>query len=438
MKTIRTRLLAGLIGGMAVCVLAAIALLYSRAVHEVDEDSDQRLRQLAWWLPVQAPGKWRMPLEDKEDDRLEVHVWNAAHELVFRTEAGPMLPLPRATGYATIEHRGGRWRVYADLIAGYSVQVAQPAAMRQRAAFYMALRTAPPLLLLFPAMALLIWIVVGRAMRPLENLTMAVRGRTPLDLQPLNADDLSPELLPIVSALNGLLDKIDGAIAAQRNFVSDAAHELRSPLTALKLQLRLAEVADGEQERRQAFRKLHERLDRATHLVQQLMTLARQEQGTRPPHGRCDLLRIAQQTVADHAIYADSKRIDLGISADAAEVYVHAHGEGLAVMLSNLVDNALRYTHSGGQVDVMVGMAGDVPFLQVADNGPGVPEQNRERLFDRFYRPDGNEVWGCGLGLSIVKSVADAHQVKLMLGTNGIRGLAVTAIFPAELLRPVG
>ena len=105
-------------------------------------------------------------------------------------------------------------------------------------------------------------------------------------------------------------------------------------------------------------------------------------------------------------------------------------------MLSNLVDNSLRYTQQGGQVDVRVGLQDGAPFLQVADNGPGVPEENRERLFDRFYRPDGNAVWGCGLGLSIVKSVADAHQIKLELGSNGRRGLVVTARFNHGLTIP--
>jgi len=140
-------------------------------------------------------------------------------------------------------------------------------------------------------------------------------------------------------------------------------------------------------------------------------------------------LRIARQTVLDHSIYAESRQIDLGVSSAAVEAVVQAHAEGLEVMLSNLVDNALRYTQPGGQVDVMVGMEQDLPFLQVSDNGPGVPEEHRARLFDRFYRPDGNLVWGCGLGLSIVKSVADAHHMTLRLSSNGSSGLVVTALF---------
>jgi two-component system OmpR family sensor kinase len=137
--------------------------------------------------------------------------------------------------------------------------------------------------------------------------------------------------------------------------------------------------------------------------------------------------------VADHAVYAESRQIALGVAAGADTVCLHAHSEGLAIMLGNLVDNALRYTQVGGQVQVAVGLTHGQPYLEVADNGPGVPAANRDRLFDRFYRPDGNEVWGCGLGLSIVKSVADAHQATLALRANGDSGLVVTVLFPSSL-----
>ncbi|QJD93424.1 two-component sensor histidine kinase [Duganella dendranthematis] len=432
MKTIRTRLLLGLMTGTLGCTLAAGMLLYMLADHEADEQSDQRLRQLAWSLPLQAPVPWRLPHESDPDDQFDVQAWNAEQQPVHVSQRAPALPLPQPQGYVTVGYHGERWRVYADVVAGYHLQVSQPIAIRQRVAAHMALRIVPPLLLLLPAMAILIWVVVGRALQPLERLTKALRGRTPAALQPLDDDGLAPELLLIVAALNGLLRKVADAITTQRNFVADAAHELRSPLTALKLQLQLAERAADDASRQTSFRKLHERLDRATHLVQQLMTLARQEQSAVPPTCTdCDLLKIAGQVVADHTIYADSRRIDLGVSADAQSVRVCAQMDGLAIMLSNLVDNALRYTPLGGQVDVMVGQQQGRAYLRVCDNGPGVPEAGRERLFDRFYRPDGNEVWGSGLGLSIVKSVADAHQATLSLHNgSGDRGLVVTVLFP--------
>jgi two-component system OmpR family sensor kinase len=431
MKTIRTRLLLGLMSGALGCVLAAAMLLYALADHEADEQSDQRLRQLAWSLPLQSPVAWRLPHESDPDERFDVQAWDHDGRPVHITQTAPALPLTQPLGYSVVSFHGDRWRVYTDIVSSYHVQVSQPIAIRQRVAAHMALRIVPPLLLLLPAMALLIWVVVGRAIQPLERLTQAVRGRTPTALQPLEAEGLPPELHPIVVALNGLLEKVERAIAAQRNFVADAAHELRSPLTALKLQLQLAERAADETTRKSAFRKLHERLDRAAHLVQQLLTLARQEQNVASSaRTDCDLLKVARQAVADHAIYADSRHIDLGVAPGASAARVHARPEALAVMLSNLVDNALRYTQVGGQVDVSVGIDGDSAYLAVADNGPGVPDAHRERLFDRFYRPDGNEVWGCGLGLSIVKSIADAHQARLALRANGSSGLVVTVLFP--------
>lgn len=434
-RTIRGHLLLGLTGGALGCVLAAGGLLYALADHEADEQSDQRLRQLAWSLPLQSPVAWRLPYEHDPDDRFDVQAWDAGGRPVHVSATAPVLPLAQPRGYDMVLFHGQRWRVYTDLVYGYHVQVSQPIAIRQRQAAHMALRIAPPLLLLLPAMAVLIWLVVGRAMRPLEWLTHAVRGRSPTALQALDATGLPPDLHPIVVALNGLLNKVEDAMVSQRNFVADAAHELRSPLTALKLQLQLAERAADDNARQSAFRKLHERLDRATHLVQQLTTLARQEQrAATAERVDCDLLNVARQVIADYAPLASSRDINLNLVASAA-MPLRAHPDSLATMLANLVDNALRYTQTGGKVEVTVGLHAGVPYLRVADNGPGVPAASRERLFDRFYRPDGNEQWGCGLGLAIVKSAADAHQASLQLDANAGGGLVVSVLFPESLMR---
>jgi two-component system OmpR family sensor kinase len=433
--TIRGHLLLGLIGGALGCVLAAGALLYALADHEADEQSDQRLRQLAWSLPLQSPVAWRLPYEHDPDERYDVQVWDAHGRPVHVSPSAPVLPLTQPRGYAMLLFRGQRWRVYTDQVDGYHVQVSQPMAVRQRQAAQMALRITPPLLLLLPAMALLIWMVVGRAMQPLEWLTRALGGRSPAALQALDASGLPPDLHPIVMALNGLLSKVEDAIVCQRNFVADAAHELRSPLTALKLQLQLAERAADDQARQSAFRKLHERLDRATHLVQQLMTLARQEQQAgAAPRVECDLLNVARQVVADHALFARSRGVALNLIACGAAP-LQAHPDSLAAMAANLIDNAVRYTPGGGKVEVTVGADAGAPYLRVADNGPGVPAASRERLLDRFYRPEGNEQWGSGLGLAIVKSAADAHQASLQLDANAGGGLVVSVRFTESLMR---
>ena len=439
LKSIRAQLLAGLLLGTMVCTLAAAYMLYRLADHEADEQSDLLLRQMAWALPLQSGAAIRLPEDTDKDDAVQVQVWDAQGKAMLMS--GPALALPRqGPGFSTVKLDGASWRVFgepreegsATAPLRYFVQVSQPIATRQRVAANMALRISPPLLMLLPVLAVLIWVVVGRALRPLHRVDKAVRGRSPSALQPLDVEGLPPELLPIVASLNGLLGQIDSAMSAQRNFVADAAHELRSPLTALKLQLQLAERAASAEQRDSSFRKLHERLDRTSHLVQQLLTLARHEQPSAPrPYANCDLLALAQQAVADHTIHAESKNIDLGIADGAARVVVPVQVEGMAVLLSNLVDNALRYTQRGGRVDVSAGMERGRPYLRVADNGPGVPEAERGRLFDRFYRPDGNLVWGCGLGMSIVKSVADAHGAHIGLsGNQDGCGLVVTVLLP--------
>lgn len=432
MKSIRARLLAGLMFGTLCFTLVAGLMVYQRADHEADEQSDLRLRQVAWALPPHLGDGVRLPKDDDQDDAVLVQVWDRAGRLAYVSEPPQALPRQSLTGFFNLKHQGEHWRVYGEARADYSLQIAQPFSVRERIAAKMALRIVPPLLVLLPALAALIWIVVGMALRPLQQVAQTVHGRSPGQLQPLETTGMPPELLPIVVALNGLLEKIDRAMAAQRSFIADAAHELRSPLTALKLQLQLAERAGSDEQRKLSFHRLHERLDRSTHLVHQLLTLARHEQHQAPPaRVPTDILALARRVVGDHSILAESRGIDLGVTGGGEPLWVPGHPEGLSVMLTNLVDNAVRYTQAGGQVDVSAGMERGRAYLRVADNGPGVPEAERARLFDRFYRPDGNTVWGCGLGLSIVRNVVDGHGADIELSSNGGTGLTVSVYLPA-------
>jgi two-component system OmpR family sensor kinase len=336
-------------------------------------------------------------------------------------------------GAHTVRVDGERWRVFGVRQHGRYVQVSQPTSVRDGLAAHIAFRTLLPLLGLLPLFGGLIYFVVVNSLRPLDRLAYIVEGRSASALQPLDADNLPEELQPIVAALNSLLSKMEQALMAQGSFIADAAHELRSPLTALKLQVQLAERSTTPDMRATAFAKLHERLDRATHLVQQLLTLARHEPNRSPTLAPVDLHKLAQLAVVDQSTYAESKAIDLGLEEGQQPVMVRGNAEGLSVLLNNLVDNALRYTQAGGRVDVLAGIENGRPVLRVRDNGPGVPANERSRLFDRFYRPDGNAVWGCGLGMSIVKSVADVHAADVLLGDSAPGGgLTVSVVFPVQ------
>jgi len=285
----------------------------------------------------------------------------------------------------------------------------------------------------------LIGVVVRRALRPLQQVATAVRQREPNALEPLPTHNLPPEIVPMVEAINDLMWRLQNTFDVQQAFVADAAHELRTPLTALKLQMQLAERAVTAEQRGAAFAKLHQRLDRATHLVQQLLVLARHEaQPEQLGVESVDMAELAQQVVAEQALFAESKRIDLGVEASGVDATVHGHRDSLRVLLNNLVDNALRYTPPDGRVDVLLLERANTLHVVVQDTGPGIPEQERERVFNRFHRIAGVGAGGSGLGLAIVKNVADRHgaSVRMRPGPTGF-GLMVSVIFERrDVARP--
>jgi two-component system OmpR family sensor kinase len=440
MRTIRSQLLLGLIGGSLACTLVAGGAMYAKVLEEANELFDYQLREVATTLPTTRAGTLaRREHGDPEED-VVIQVWDRAGQLRYSSAPTGVLPMPVHLGYATVASGGENWRVYLHDRDGDRVEVGQAMAAREELAAGLALRSLLPFLAMLPVLGLLIYVVVGRSLRPLGQLASALGRRSPRDLTPLGVAGQPPELAPVVVALDDLLLRLEGALHSQRAFVADAAHELRSPLTALQLQLQLAERAVDAPQRQAAFVKLHERLDRAVHLVQQLLTAARQEGGgsTRSPEP-VDLLELARGAVGERYDQATARQIDLGIVEDesgagahAAPAWVRGDADSLAILVGNLLDNALRYTPAGGRVDVHVVAGGGDVVLQVADDGPGIAPPERERVFDRFYRGAGHGEWGSGLGLSIVRSIADAHGATVTLGAgSGGRGLLAAVRFTA-------
>jgi two-component system OmpR family sensor kinase len=440
MTSIRRRLLVWLLSGLTLGVVGAGIRIYLQTLDEADQLFDYHLKSLAASLPNEAFGRAppaRPDLSDVDQGDFVVQIWDRSGIQLYFSHPSSHLPDRAELGYSTVVTERGPWRVYSMLADGTVVQVAQPMSVRRTLAAGMALRAVFPLLLLLPVLGGLIWLTVGHGLRPLRKLTSAVGRRTAQSLDPLPDDGLPVEIRPLVSALNDLLARLGRSLDSQKAFVADAAHELRTPLAALHLQLQLAERAKTDEARRSAFDDLRRGLARASQAVNQLLTLARAEQGGgERAFAAVSLVDVAREAVAAHDPLAVQKGIDLGVSHEDA-VTIAGDFEALRVLAGNLVENAIRYTPRGGTVDVAVRDESGEAVLEVVDTGPGIPESHRERVFDRFYRMEGSEGPGSGLGLAIVKSVADRHGASVTLGDRADgAGLRVLVRFPRASARP--
>lgn len=429
--SIRRQLLFWLLGLLIAAGLVVAAGIYFKVRQEANDLFDYDLQQMALSLRDQVleSGSATIPNEPQYD--FVIQVWDQSGVRVYQSNPHSLLPNRAQLGFATVATPEGEWRMFSVQLRNRVIQVAQPMRVRDRLAAQQALHTVLPFALLIPVLGVLIWAIVGRGLRPLDQVARAVGQRSAAVMDPLPETNLPEEVRPLVQALNDLLARLARNLETQRAFVADAAHELRSPLTAVQLQIQLAERAKTEEERGAAFAQLKDGLKRSVHMVQQLLTLARQEPNvTGRAAAPVDLAELARQVVAEQAPLAGTRQIDLGI-AGAEPATVMGDADALRVMLTNLIDNAIRYIPAGGKIDVAVGQKAGAPFVSVTDNGPGIPPEERERVFDRFYRREGSGVPGSGLGLAIVKNVATRHGAEIVLaeGEGGV-GLRAEVRFP--------
>lgn len=441
MKSLRRELLVSLLGAIVAVFLVGGIATYGMARVEIDEVMDYHLRQFALSLRDQSFGQPSAPIVAPEEAfDIVIQIWDGHGLRLYLSHPHTVLPDRAQFGYTTVATSEGSWRVFSVPLHDRVIQVAQPMRVRSGMAAGAALRTLSPLLLILPLMGFMIWYLVGRGLRPLDRLAGAVRSRRPEAMAPLSSKDVPTEAQPLVESLNGLLGRLDHALAAQRAFVADAAHELRTPLTALQLQLQLTERAHDETERKAALAELRQGLQRAIHLVQQLLTLARQEPdgATRQARETVSLADVTRSVMAEHAPMADAGRIDLGATALDDGITVQADPAALRTLLGNLIDNAIRYTPPDGRVNIAVREAGGRAWLEVSDTGPGIAPTERERVLDRFYRHPGQEQPGSGLGLAIVKAIADRHGAELQLDASDCGGLRVRVGFRTERSRGEG
>ena len=443
MRSIRRTLLVWLLLGLAAVAVVASVATYFDTRREIGELFDLQLKQLAYSTRIDDLLRGRQPsVSGPGADRtagvseIVTQIWDRDGVLVYYSRPGTGLPVPATEGYSNVTQDGHAWRVYTHVEGRHALQVAHALDERREIAAQSALRTLLPLAALIPFLGVLIWYAVGRGLRPLETMSRAVAKRQPDAMAPLAEGGLPEELRPLAGSLNALLARLSDALNAQRRFTADAAHELRTPLAALKLQVELAERAPDEGKRAAALAELEDGVDRASHLVEQLLAMARLEpEALERNFADCDLVALAKDGIVARAALAADRKIDLGLARDAV-VRVRGDAASLSMLLANLLDNALRYTPEGGRIDVAIDDDAGHAVLTVADNGPGIPAGDRERVFDRFHRgsnaADAPGKTGSGLGLSIVKRIVDAHGATISLGAGADgRGLIARVRFPA-------
>ncbi|GMW08280.1 MAG: ATP-binding protein [Gammaproteobacteria bacterium] len=431
MTTIRARLLVWLLSAVIAAALSGAFTTYQITLESAGEVFDEQLQQTAYSLRDQS-FEFALPPQlpaSETRNRVVVQVWTANGVRLYFSEVYRELPGLQPPGFSNVKAGNVTWRVFSLPSRGYVIQVAQPLVVRQSRAIGLALQTLTPLALMLPILGAAIWLIVGTQLKPLDRLAQSVRLREADALEPFAEPGLPDEIRPLVMALNDLLARLRTAINAQQAFIADAAHELRTPLTAVRLQLQLAEKAESEEEKTAAFAQLRHGIGRTARLVEQMLNLARHEAS---PMVReiVALEALAREVVADLAPLADARHQDFGL-AESSPAVVRGDPHALRMLLRNLADNAIRYSPEGGKVDVSVGVLAGTPFLRVADSGPGIPPEDRERVFARFFRRADSGVSGTGLGLAIVRSIVKNHNANIELSDNpGGGGLSVTVTFP--------
>lgn len=432
MISIRRRLLVFLLPALLVALAIAAAASYTEAKREIGDVLDYHLREVAEALrdhSVMSIAKDQIDQHDPPQPGILLQIWNRRSGAAVNSHGAP-LPMSLQTGFQNVSVDGRALRLYSLVTASRVIQVAQPVGVGRDIGAEVAVNSVWPVAAALPLVVLIVWVAVGKGLAPLQRMAAEVAERTALSLEPLPSANLPAEVAPLLEGLNSLLERLAIALKVQREFIADAAHELRSPMTALRLHLELLEDAEDAQARVQAIIHVKAALERGIHMIEQLLALACLDPEAPVVREEVDLLTIAKAAVVSETVFADEKNIDLGLVSSTPAVVSGDRG-ALATMLHNLIDNAVRYTPAGGLVDVAVHSEAEAVLLEVIDNGPGIAPALRDRVFHRFDRGERASGSGSGLGLAIVKRVVErlGGSIALCSGENGA-GLRVRVRLP--------
>jgi two-component system, OmpR family, sensor kinase len=428
---------------LAILIIALIAgtIAFFSAFNEAHELQDDVLRQVATLfdrhhLPVHQEGdSGREAISDTES-RVFVQLLAAPPSNNRSRIANPPLALPQnlPDGMQTVSIGNKAYRVLImTLNSGKRLAVAQDTAVRDEIARDSAMRTLLPFLILVPILMFVVAVLIRKIFKPVADLSSEIDQRGEQELHPIAPEPLPAEIRPFVGAINRLLGRVEQSMDAQRRFVADAAHELRSPLTALSLQAERLADTEMSANAHERLNTLRQGIRRGITLLDQMLALARAQGSTVTTDSTVSIQQVYRRVLEDLMPLAEAKGIDIGVVSDS-DAQVIANEVEVITLVKNLLDNAIRYTPAGGRVDLSVSDINGATTLVVEDSGPGIPEAELERVFDPFYRVLGSEEIGSGLGLSIVRTISARLGATVSLGfanDQSRSGLKITISIPS-------
>lgn len=443
--SIRYRLLLGLTVALVTIWIAVVVATYHGAKNEIGALFDTQLEQSArvatrtlLGLPDSASSNTKPRYSEETDTRpvreqykknLAVQVWDEDGNLFLSSRNAPVTPISNVReGFSDVIVDGKFWRAFSfeDGHHGLTIQAGEPYAARSFLTQHIVMQTLYPLMAGLPLIAVLIWFAVGRGLRPLRRIAMEVARRDPQHLGTINVPNIPDEVRPLVTEINSLLRKLVETLEKERQFTGNAAHELRTPLAGLRAQCEVALSARNWGEAREALPNIMTGVDRAVHLVNQLLTLSRLDETGELRKECFSLSAITERVVSDLSHIVGSKCISIELQlAPNDELLAYGNEDTIYVLLRNLIDNAIRYSPTGSRVSIRHYRIDEDLFVEVLDQGAGIPQHYIDRVFDRFYRGKRDSSYGTGLGLSIVKRVAELHGGEVTLaevgGAGGLR-----------------
>ena len=438
-ESVQLRLSLALSLTIVLVAVAASAFVFVSALDEAHELQDDTLRQVAMLydrqhMTLHYPEGPALEGDDEESRVIIQHLADGSQALANGDETLPLpLPATLVDGLATVNVGGEAFRVLVHSTSrGERIAVAQEVGARDKDARESAWRSLLPFLILFPVLLLVVGDLVRKLFRPIASLAAEIDRRGEQLLHPIDEQHLPAEVRPFVVAINRLLTRVAQAMDGQRRFVADAAHELRSPMTALSLQAERLAACSLQVSARERLLPLCQGIERSRQLIDQLLSLAAAQAAVPRPQARIGVHAVYRRVLEDLLPLAEQKHLDIGVE-DSADVQLLINPMDLFTLIKNLVDNAIRYTPAGGTIDLCLAQTDTCVCLQVKDSGPGISVEEHDRVFDPFYRTLGSGETGSGLGLSIVRAIAERVGARVALGftdETSRRGLCVSLWFP--------